>query len=62
MKNKELMIGVTGVNVYMRVSRATFYKIVKIRPGVWLDERTYVISLESLKKHPRLYNQYRRLV
>lgn len=59
---RELHIGIKEVNVFMRVSRATFYKIANNEPGEYAGKYKYVIPISTLKKYPKLYNRYRRTV
>lgn len=46
-------------DIKIKVSQATYYKILKKEYGLIFPERTYEISINSLKKYPRLYNRAR---
>ncbi len=59
-KSNELYIGVKNLDSFIRVSRATFYKIANNETGEYDGKYKYVVSLQTLKKFPKLYNRYRR--
>lgn len=53
-----ILIKNTGIK--MRVSQRTFYKIVNEEPGRYV-EKNYEITIDVLKKYPRLYNRARKI-
>lgn len=53
-----ILIKNTGIKI--RVSQRTFYKIVNEEIGRYIGEH-YEITIDVLKKYPRLYNRVRKL-
>ena len=59
-KPKEHFIIVTGIDVSIKVSKRTYYKIFNEEVGIKRDDG-YAISIQTLKKYKKLYNKIRGL-
>ena len=55
---KEYFIVVKELDIVIKVSKRTYYKIFNNEIGL-LKEKGYEISLETLKKYKKLYNSLR---
>lgn len=60
MKEKEYFITVKNTQIKLKVSLRTYYRISNNDPGEYKNDNNYEISIETLKSHPRLYNQARK--
>lgn len=55
-----MKIFIKELEIPIEVSKATFYRIVKKEVGRFLEQFVYEVSLETIKKYPKLYNRLRR--
>lgn len=59
---RDFYISFYRTDIKLKVSQATYYKIVKNEIGEFSpnSKRTYIMSLGSLRGYPRLYNRARK--
>jgi len=57
---KKYFIKVKELGITLEVSKRTYYKIFNEEPGL-LKGSSYEISLSSIKKYKKLYNQIRSM-
>lgn len=55
-----MKIFIKELEIPIEVSKATFYRIVKKEVGRFLEQFVYEVSLDTIKKYPKLYNRLRR--
>ncbi len=57
---KKYFIKVKELGISLEVSKRTYYKIFNEEPGLFKGD-SYEISLSSIKKYKKLYNQIRSM-
>ncbi len=60
-KEKRYYITIKNTDIIVEVSLKTYYSMLNNDPGE-LKEKSYEVTLSTIKKHPRLYNKIRRML